>query len=377
MIPCDAFFSALQERGVAFFAGVPDSLLSAFCAYVADNTSPEQHIIAANEGNAVAIAMGRQISTGSVPVVYMQNSGLGNTVNPLVSLADRQVYAVPMLLIVGWRGEPEIADEPQHVRQGQITPDLLSLLGIPYRVLHAHSDYEATLDYLMSKIGAASAPAALLIRKGTFSPYKTNKKAAALSTMRREAALDVIFSMLEVGDAVVATTGKTSREVFELRESRGEPQQDFLTVGGMGHTSSIALGIALGRASGRVVCLDGDGSALMHLGAMPIIGSIAPSNFVHVLLNNASHESVGGQPTVAGQIDFGSLALAMGYTHYESARDPSELASAWRRLDGLEGPILLEVMIQNGARSNLGRPTSAPIQNKHSFTKFLSDTETT
>ena len=318
--------------------------------------------------------MGRQF----LPVPFLSCTCrilLGNTVNPLVSLADRQVYAVPMLLIVGWRGEPEIADEPQHVRQGQITPDLLSLLGNPYRVLHAHSDYEATLDYLMSKIGAASAPAALLIRKGTFSPYKTNKKAAALSTMRREAALDVIFSMLEVGDAVVATTGKTSREVFELRESRGEPQQDFLTVGGMGHTSSIALGIALGRASGRVVCLDGDGSALMHLGAMPIIGSIAKQLRARLAEQRLSRVRR-GQPTVAGQIDF-DLWPSRWDILITKARDPSELASAWRRLDGLEGPILLEVMIQNGARSNLGRPTSAPIQNKHSFTKFLSDTETT
>jgi phosphonopyruvate decarboxylase len=367
MIEPKALFDALRSRNVGLFAGVPDSLLSNFCAYVDDHGPAGEHIITANEGNAVALAAGHYLATGKISVVYMQNSGLGNTINPLTSITDSEVYRIPMLLVIGWRGEPGVKDEPQHVKQGRITPGQLDLLEIPHRVLDANSNIEELLNELFAIAAASCSPVALLVRKDAFAPYKSQRKVAADYPLPREEALRQILTLANASDLVVSTTGKTSREVFELRVERGEVQRDFLTVGGMGHTASIALGVALGQPDRRVLCLDGDGSLIMHMGSMPIIGSLAPKNFVHVLLNNAAHESVGGQPTVAGDVDFSAIAQASGYRAYFLAEDAASLAECWARLDRTPGPVLVEVKIKNGSRANLGRPTSTPEQNKTAF----------
>jgi phosphonopyruvate decarboxylase len=367
MIEPHVLFDSLKTRGVEFFAGVPDSLLASFCAYVDDHGQRRSHVITANEGNAVALAMGHQMATGKIPAVYMQNSGLGNAVNPLTSLAAAEVYRIPILLVIGWRGEPGVKDEPQHVKQGAITPAQLDLLDIPYRVLEAQSEPEGVLDDLFATLSQTRAPAALLVRKDTFSAYKSKRPPSKSHVLTREQALRSILSWASPEDLVVSTTGKTSREVFELRVERGEPQRDFLTVGGMGHSSSIALGVALGQPSRRVICLDGDGSVLMHLGALPIIGSLRPRNIFHVVLNNAAHESVGGQPTVAGDIDFSAISDAVGYRAYRVSNDLESLQRSWKELSALEGPVLLEVRISIGSRSDLGRPTSTAEENKTAF----------
>lgn len=367
MIAPALVYERLKARGAGLFTGVPDSLLQAFCAYVEGHG---EHLITANEGNAVAVAMGHHLATGRVPVVYMQNSGLGNAINPLASLADPEVYRVPMLLVVGWRGEPGVKDEPQHVKQGRITPGQLELLGIPCWILDAGADAAAVVDAAMDHIADSGAPAALLVRKDTFAPCSAPPRPPRTATLRREEALDVLLSL--VGDAlVVATTGKTSREVFELRARAGQPQRDFLTVGGMGHASSIALGVAMGAPGRRVVCLDGDGAALMHLGAMPIIGDVAPGNFVHVLLNNAAHESVGGQPTVADGVDFRAVALACGYRGYQRAGDAGALRRAWEAVAAGAGPQLLQVDVAVGSRGDLGRPTASAEENKLAFVRAI------
>jgi phosphonopyruvate decarboxylase len=366
MIAPESLFDGLRRRGIGMFVGVPDSLLKSFCAYVADHGSRSEHIIAANEGNAVAIAVGYHLATGKLGAVYLQNSGLGNTINPLTSLADADVYRVPLLLIIGWRGEPGVKDEPQHVKQGRITKAQLDLLEIPYQVLQADSDVDAVLESVFESARTTNAPVALLVRQDTFSNYKLRQKASA-TEFQREDALRQLLALAHADDLFVSTTGKTSREVFELRVERKEAQRDFLTVGGMGHTSSIALGVALGNPRKRVICLDGDGSMLMHMGAMPIIGSMKPSNLIHVLLNNAAHESVGGQPTVAGEIDVAAIARATGYTAYAVATDRASLAAAWATLAGSSGPVLLEVRISIGSRDNLGRPSSTPEENKRAF----------
>jgi phosphonopyruvate decarboxylase len=369
MIEPHLLFDNLQQRGVEFFAGVPDSLLASFCAYVDDHGERGSHVITANEGNAIALAMGHQMATGKTPVVYMQNSGLGNAVNPLTSLAAAEVYRVPMILVIGWRGEPGVKDEPQHVKQGAITPAQLDLLDVPYRVIEANSNLQGLLDDLFATLAHTKAPVALLVRKDAFSDYKSRRPASTSHPLTREQALRAILSLASPKDLVVSTTGKTSREVFELRAARGEPQHDFLTVGGMGHTSSIALGVALGRPDRRVVCLDGDGSVLMHLGALPIIGSLRPRNLFHVLLNNAAHESVGGQPTVAGDIDFSAISHSVGYRAYRAANDLESLQRSWKELSNLDGPVLLEVNISVGSRSDLGRPTSTAEENKNAFVR--------
>lgn len=366
MLAPDHFFEALKRGGIGLFAGVPDSLLANLCAYIDDHSSPKEHIITANEGNAVALVSGYHLTTGGYGCVYLQNSGLGNTINPLTSIADPEVYRIPMLMVIGWRGEPGVKDEPQHIKQGRITPAQLELLEIPYWIIDADTDQDAVLNDALATMRDTNAPVALLVRKSTFSNYKTRREPVMPSTLKREDALRELLAL--AGDSlVVSTTGKTSREVFELRVEKNEPQRDFLTVGGMGHTASIALGAALGNPGRQVVCIDGDGSVLMHMGALPIIGDVAPANLVHILLNNAAHESVGGQPTVGDSTDFGAIARASGYQSYRVADSLEAIRAEWPGLQDTNGPVMLEVRITTGSRDDLGRPTSTPAQNKDAF----------
>lgn len=371
MINPKEFFDAITSRGVNFFTGVPDSLLANFCSYVDDQCSNDRHLIAANEGNAIAIAMGYHMATKRVPLVYMQNSGLGNAVNPLTSLTDREVYKVPMLLVIGWRGEPGIKDEPQHIKQGYITLSQLDVLGIPYLILDANSDLSSILDSAFISLHQNNTPVALVVRKDTFSKYNTSFNRKDISDFSREDALSEILNLSSDDDAIISTTGKTSREVYELRVSQNKSQRDFLTVGGMGHTSSLALGVAIGQPERRVICLDGDGSLLMHMGSMPVISNVKPKKYIHVLLNNEAHESVGGQATSASVVNFERLADAVGYAAYASANDLKSLRLAWADLLNIDGPVLLEVKIKNASRADLGRPTSSAEQNKIAFMEAI------
>jgi len=366
MISPSAFLKRLAAQGVDLITGVPDSLLGHLCACIETDASGMRHIVAANEGNAMAIALGHHLATGRFAAVYMQNSGLGNAINPLTSLLDAEVYRVPALLLVGWRGEPGVPDEPQHVKQGRITPGQLELLGIPYWILDAGCAPDTVLDEALARIRQTGAPVALLIRKNTFARECEVPPPPRAATLRREEALERILDL--AGDAlVIATTGKTSRELFELRSRRHEPQRDFLTVGGMGHASSIALGVALARPERDVICLDGDGAVLMHMGALATIGQQRPGNLVHVLLNNASHESVGGQPTVADRIDFEALAIGCGYGSFLRAADAAGLRDAWHAMARMPRPVLLQIDIATGSRQDLGRPTRTPEENKRAF----------
>lgn len=366
MIAPNCFLSLLQSAGAGLFAGVPDSLLKDFCACLEQALPAQGHVITANEGNAIAIALGHHLATGSFAVVYMQNSGLGNAINPLASLASPEVYRVPMLLLIGWRGEPGVADEPQHVTQGRITQSQLDILDIPHWILDRNSDAERVVTEAIDKMLGAGSPVAILVREGTFSGHPATLRPARPFPLSREDALDCLLGM--AGDAlVISTTGKISREVYEIRLRRQQSQRDFLTVGGMGHASSIALGVALGKRNRRVVCLDGDGAAIMHLGAIPVIGSMAPGNLVHVLLNNAAHESVGGQPTVADRVDFGAIARSSGYRDFRRVSSRQELLDSADLLQSEEGPVLLQIDIAVGSRSDLGRPKASPEQCKLSF----------
>lgn len=371
MISPRHFCHVLAEKGIDFFCGVPDSLLKNLCEYIDQEYSREQHIITANEGNAVALAMGKYMGNGNPCVVYMQNSGLGNAVNPIASLADPAVYSIPMLLVIGWRGEPGVKDEPQHVKQGEITEQQLQIMDIPYLVISQTSDFADDLTSLLNTMTVQNRPVAVLVKKGTFSAPNSNKGAESQYSLKREEALSVLLDTFNKGDVIVSTTGKTSREVFELRKARGESASDFLTVGGMGHTSSIAMGVALAAPDKRVIAIDGDGSMLMHLGALPIIGNQASDNLIHIILNNQCHESVGGQPTVAGEIDIEAIALASGYKQYFSASEGSSIASAWQQIGDQPGPILFEIKIAAGSRADLGRPTSSPVENKTAFMKHV------
>ncbi len=384
MIDTKVFIEALRAHGVSLFAGVPDSLLKEFSGclmQMSGQTDSPRHVITANEGNAVGLAIGHYLATGRPAVVYMQNSGLGNIVNPVCSLADPDVYGVPMLCVIGWRGEPGVKDEPQHKKQGRVTLTQLETLEMPYLVLDAESDISAALDEIWLKMQARSGPVALVIRKNSLSPvgYAPGKEPLGwpegLAPLYREEAIKTIIELLPEDACVIATTGKAGRELYELRQATGQPQRDFLTVGGMGHASSIALGIALNQPKRQVVCLDGDGAFLMHMGAAAIIGNVGDQtccpNYLHVLLNNQAHESVGGQPTVAGRVDCKAIALACGYKNYASARSVGEIRTALDSLSGKLGPHFLEIHLWKGARKDLGRPASTPEENKEAVMRHL------
>lgn len=373
MVNVEKIYNALQAYGVDFFTGVPDSLLKDFCAYVTDHTPREKNIIAANEGAAVSIAAGHYMASGRLPLVYMQNSGLGNTVNPLLSLMDEKVYALPVLLMIGWRGEPGVKDEPQHVKQGEVTLDLLEAIQIPYIVL-SDKEEEALqqTDGILQKAKEESRPHAIVVRKGIFGKYQLRNKLGNDYPLSREEALKLVVEQLEENDVVVSTTGKLSRELFEYREVLHQGHgQDFLTVGSMGHSSSIALGIALEKPERAVWCLDGDGAFIMHMGAISNIGTLKPHNYRHIVFNNGAHESVGGQPTVGFQLDIPAIARACGYFAVYSVSTYEEIKQALQILSEIEGPALVEIRVKIDSRENLGRPTTTPVENRRNFIDFL------
>ena len=369
MIDTEHFYNWLNNEGVEFFSGVPDSLLKDICAYITDNTHKENHIISANEGNAIALATGYHLATGNLPMVYMQNSGIGNAVNPLLSLTDEKVYSIPLLLMIGWRGEPGIKDEPQHIKQGEVTIDLLEAMGVSYIVLSDIEDV-AKRQVKEAVITAKSnnTPFALVIKKGTFEKYSIKKKIKKDYTLSREDAIKQIVENVDLKDVIVSTTGKASRELFECRKENNQPHNsDFLTVGSMGHTSQIALGIALQKSDRKVICIDGDGAVLMHMGGMAIIGESQPNNFIHIVINNGAHESVGGQPTVALNIDLPKIALANNYKSAVKVSSSYELDTALKNITKENCPCLIEVLVKVGARDDLGRPTIKPVDNKKDF----------
>jgi phosphonopyruvate decarboxylase len=371
--PAD-FHAALLRHGFTYFTGVPDSLLKDLCAYISDHVPPADHVINANEGAAVALGAGYHLATGRVPVVYLQNSGTGNTINPLLSLADVGVYGIPMLLIIGWRGEPGVKDEPQHRTQGQVQERLMETIGVPYEIVDADSDPEAVVGRAAEALAAEPRPRALLVRKGAFAPYVAAgaDDAADRPPLTRALAIEAVLANLLDDDIVVSTTGMTSREVYDYRERHGQGhQRDFLTVGSMGHASQIALGVASQHPDRTVICLDGDGAALMHLGSMAIIGSQHPVNFRHILINNGAHDSVGGQPTAALRIDLAGIADACGYALSLRAETGDEIALALDRLRGTHGPTFLEVRTASSAHTDAGRPTTTPVENKTAFMEAL------
>lgn len=373
MIKCEEFFGVLKDNGINFFCGVPDSLLKDFCAYLENNYSDDQHFIAANEGNAVAIAAGHYLATREIGLVYMQNSGLGNSVNPITSLIDPDVYNIPALLLIGWRGEPGKKDEPQHVKQGKITLNILETLGVPYEILpDSINEVKNRINHICSIMKEQETPYALVVREGAFQSYESTKVNRTRYEMTREEAIKLIIDHLSVNDIIVSTTGKTSRELYEYRESLKQGHsQDFLTVGSMGHASQIALGIALAKPNRQVFCIDGDGAAIMHLGALAIIGANAPSNFKHIIINNGCHDSVGGQPTVGYQINFGDIAKACGYKTTQRYDTKEEIEQRFSVVRDNAGPVLIEIRVNQGSRKDLGRPLSTPIENRNSFMRFL------
>ncbi len=370
------FLDTCKKSGIDFYSGVPDSLLKALCneLFVRYGTDNDAHIVAHNEGGAIALCAGHYLATGKPGLCYMQNSGIGNAVNPLASLMDPEVYSIPCLLVIGWRGEPGVKDEPQHVKQGKITLGQLDLLDIPYRILSSDTTDNEFLKYfseLLSEMNKGRT-AAFVIRKDALQSDRKPVYGNEYS-MTREDAVSRILASADPESIFICTTGKLSREVFELREKRGEDHsRDFLTVGSMGHASMIALRIADEKPARRVWCLDGDGAALMHLGALPVIGRRLPRNLIHVVINNGAHETVGGMPVCSGSMNISGLAAASGYSLVLTADNEENLDSILSEaINAKDGPVLIEIKCACGSRSDLGRPTSTPAMNRDALMSLL------
>ena len=366
--------SLVNIIGADFYTGVPDSQLKALCNYLINTygIDPRHHMIAANEGNCTALAAGYHIATGKIPVVYMQNSGEGNSVNPVASLLNDMVYASPVIFIVGWRGEPRIHDEPQHVYQGKVTIKLLEDMSIKPFIISSQTteeDLKAAMEDFKDDLGAGKS-VAFVVKKGAISydgktEYKNN------NTMLRETIIQHIVKV-SGEDPIISTTGKASRELFEVREANGQNHKyDFLTVGSMGHSSSIALGIALNKPNTKIWCVDGDGAVLMHMGAMAVIGNNRPNNMIHIVINNEAHETVGGMPTVAGGIDMVTIAKSCGYPYAVSVSTSKSLDSELEAAKKRNMLSFIEVKSAIGARDDLGRPTTTSLENKQNFMEYL------
>lgn len=358
MIDLNRYHQCLVNNGVEFIAGVPDTLLNDFCLHLGNQWPEDCHIIAANEGNAVALAAGYHLATGTVPLVYMQNSGMGNAMNPLISLTDAAVYSIPLVLLIGWRGEPGSGDWPQHQRQGELSPVLLDALNIPYRSLDPDEPrvIESTA-WAIQTAQATSRPTALLVRKGVLAlKEKAGFDAESQQySVSREEAIRTILASAPDDTVYVASTGRITRELHAIREELGQPHDhDFLNVGAMGHALSIAAGIATARPDRHVICLDGDGAAIMHLGSLPVTANLALPNLIHIVLNNGAHESVGGQPTTGHKASLTAIAAAAGFTTLSKfVETPEQLSDAVASLLSINQPSFIEMRIRKGMRADM------------------------
>jgi phosphonopyruvate decarboxylase len=374
MISCQELFNIFYKNDLTFFTGVPDSTFKSWMSFLENEHGKKlTQIIAANECEAVAIASGYYLSTGKIGVVYMQNSGQGKTVNPLTSLCDPEVYSIPVILMIGWRGEPRKKDEPQHKKMGKLMIPLLKILDIPYKIITSNSAELEKVISEMKKIAMENkTPVALIVKKGMIysnTLYKDNNKKHF--EMNREEALKTIIDGLSGSEIIISTTGKTSRELFEYRIMHKEKPRDFYTVGGMGCAASIALGIALQKPKKKVFVFDGDGSIIMQMGALATIGHYHPTNINHIIFDNESHDSTGGQKTVSGTVDFEKIALACDYKNVICVEHKIDLKQAIKKIISLDGPNMIIVKVNKGSRKNLGRPTTTPQENKEQFMKFI------
>ena len=369
----DRLLYALEQMGINTITGVPDSTLKQFCDGLQNYHGNLKHYVPVNEGAAVGLAIGSYLADGKPACVYMQNSGIGNAVNPIVSLANRDVYGIPILFLVGWRGEPGVKDEPQHVFQGKITCELFETLTIPYEIVDKDTSWGQMEEILKkaSRVLSQGDQFAIIVKKGTFEkadPFVWENGNA----LNREEALAAILKEGGHEAVLVSTTGKISRELYEQSQMLyGNHDNIFMTVGGMGHASMIAFGIAKKYPDKRVICVDGDGAALMHMGALAFIANQSPENYVHIIINNQSHESVGAMPTGCRNTNFSELAEAVGYSWSVQVSTLENLTEALRRKDDKKGPILIDVLVSLNSRADLGRPKESAKENKKDFMEWL------
>jgi len=359
MIKIESLFSYLKKKNITFFTGVPDSILKE-SKYILDKLEFKNHIVAHNEGGAIGIGAGYYLKTKKIPCVYFQNSGLGNAINPLVSMVHKNVYSIPMLLLIGWRGAPKISkDEPQHLLQGKITEKMLKLMNIRYCTIDHTKDFKQ-LGKIIDISKKKQVPVACLIKKNTLKKNfdEIKKKKVDKIKLKRHEIIDFIIRKNYKNIKIFSTTGYTSRELYQLRKFNKSNTKDFLNVGAMGHTSMIALGYSLKNKKHKTLCLDGDGSLIMHMGTLPVIGENQIKNFKHIVFNNEVHESVGGQKTPQKNTNFKKLSLSCGYSKYFFSNSLSDFKKKYALFLKSNGPSFYEIKISSGSLKNLERPNN-------------------
>ena len=378
MILCEELFNVFSKKGITFFSGIPDSTFKDWMKYLSKHHGEKlTNIIACNECEAIALVSGYYLATRKIGVVYMQNSGEGKAVNPLTSLCDPDVYSIPLIMMIGWRGEPGRKDEPQHTKMGRVMIPLLDTLEIPYEIMPDEIENASKVIADIVNISQdRKTPVALIIKRNTFEKYDLENMDDSDSSrdypMTREDAIKIIVDNLAGDEIIVSTTGKTSRELFEHRVQRGEEPSDFYTVGSMGCSTSIANGIALSKQHKKVVIFDGDGAVLMQMGSLATVGYYHAKNLYHIIFDNNSYDSTGGQPTTANRVDFEKIAIGCNYKSAVTVKTKAELMNAVNNLRYLEGPHMIIAKVKMGSRKNLGRPTKTPIENKEEFMRRLS-----
>ena len=367
------FIDKCEQLGVGFFTGVPDSSMKSLCNAICNKHDSGSHVISVNEGAAVSLASGVHLGNGQVPLVYFQNSGQGNSLNPLISLASKEVFSIPMIILVGWRGKPGSFDEPQHTLQGKVTEEIFKEISIKVILLSGEEEEAySQLEEACSTAIEDSAPVCILVESGTFSECNLVAKETRDGLPGREDAIERILSMYDKEAVFISTTGKTSREVFEIRQRLGQShERDFLVVGSMGHCAHISLGLAMARPDVEVICIDGDGSVLMHMGSLPTIGELGCKNLTHVIINNGVHESVGGHRITSPELDFSEVARSCGYSESIRVSDLERLVETLQDWKKIDGPKLIEIMTRAGSRKDLGRPGITPLKVKESFMRSL------
>ncbi len=376
MISCQDFFDILNKYDLSFFTGIPDSTFKEWMKFLVDKDEDVlKNLIACNECEAVALAAGYHLATNKVGVVYMQNSGLGKSVNPLTSLCDPDVFSIPVLLMIGWRGEPGKVDAPQHKKMGKITLPLLETLQIPYWILEPDLKIiEKKLKEVIAHFKASKSPYAFIIRKKLFQDYNLEKEMKDDYRLSREEAISIIMQNLSGDEVIVSSTGFVSRELYEFRNSGNKDHhKSFYNIGSMGCASSIGLSIALQKPLKRVIIFDGDGATIMQMGALTTIGKYSPSNYVHIIFDNRAHESTGGQPTNSDSIDLAQIALASNYKVGVTINTKKELIKTLQEIKGQGGPLLILIKIKKGTLADLKRPDKTPLQLKEEFMNYLNN----
>ena len=377
MIDPEDFLQTFLDLEVKFFTGVPDSLLKEICFCFNNSLSKSKHVIASNEGSAIALGIGHYLATSRPALIYMQNSGLGNTINPLVSLSHKEVYSIPSILLIGWRGEilddnSQLDDEPQHRAQGKITCKQLKLMGIDYFILDKNTkNYKKLIKQNLEISLKKKVPFAILVRKNIFLKNKIiNNHRNNPKLLSRENIIREIINLIPKNTFIVSTTGFASRELFEIRKiKKMAHSKDFLTIGGMGYASQIAVGIALAKPNQKILCIDGDGSLLMHSGVLAI-NALCP-NFVHILINNGVHDSVGAQPTNADRIKLSKLAKEFGYEYSKTVENKIDLRKSLKEVFVQNKSSFIEIISLKGARLDLARPDLPPKKLKELFMEEL------